>query len=143
MYFPAAHVQNDDEGVPEMSMPATPVTPLLLPDEGQHCTSEGPGQRPPTNVPEQVVAVGSQTPGPAGALHGATQHWMSAAPGQCPAVYVPPVQAVDVEEQNPGPLGVVQEVVARFWMREWAEENAVAVARLRMTFEKCIMKANG
>ena len=84
--------------------------------------------------------VGSQTPWPAGALHVATQHWMSAAPGQCPATYVPPVQAVDVDEQNPGPFGVVQEVVARFWIRECAEESAVVVARPRMKFEKCIMR---
>jgi hypothetical protein len=110
---PAAQDQNDEGGLPEMSMPGTPV-PVGGLEPGQHCTSDGPGQSPATKVPEQEFEVGSQTPGPAGALHVATQHWILAAPGQWPAMYVPPVQAFEVEEQKPGPLGVVQEVVALF-----------------------------
>jgi len=128
--------------VPETSIPGTPVPdpPPPPPPEVQHSTSDGPGQSPATNVPEHVLEVGSQTPLPLDAVHVATQHWMSAAPGQCPDMYVPPVQALDVDEQKPGPLGVVQEVVALFWMRECAEEKVTTVVRLAMRFEKCIMK---
>jgi hypothetical protein len=119
-------------------MPGTPVP--VPPPEVQHSTSDGPGQSPATKVPEHVFEVGSQTPLPLDVVHVATQHSISAAPGQYPDIYVPPVQALDVDEQNPGPLGVVQEVVARFWMRECAEERAMQVVRLMMKFEKCIMK---
>jgi hypothetical protein len=66
-----------------MSIPGTPVPePPPPPEPAQHCTSEGPGQRPEVNVPEQEAEVGSQTPAPAGALQVATQHWMLDAPGQ-------------------------------------------------------------
>jgi hypothetical protein len=36
------------------------------------------------------------------------------APGQYPAIYLPPVHAELVDEQKPRPEGVVQDVVARF-----------------------------
>jgi len=72
--------------------------------------------------------LGSQTPAPEGGAHVATQHWIFDAPGQWPAMYVPPVQGEDVVEQKPGPEGVVQDVVARFW-RAVAEMVVAKIAK--------------
>jgi hypothetical protein len=63
----------------------------------------------------QLLPVQRQTPFAEPVLQVAMQHWILSAPGQYPATYAPPVQALDVLSQKPEPNGVLH-VRTQHWI---------------------------